>query len=201
MKRKKRTLICGANVINENQNQPLDLLIEGDFIASIGKHLESIPVDLKIDATGQYLMPGLIDDQVHFREPGLTHKGEIYTESMAAVSGGVTSFMEMPNTKPPTLTLEAIEKKVAIAKKKSLANFAFHLGSSKDNINEIAKIDPTKICGVKAFLASSTGNMLIQDEKTLHKLFKTCPTILSAHCEHEPTIQANLKKYQQKYKN
>lgn len=152
-----------------------------------------------IDLKGQYLMPGVIDDQVHFREPGLTHKGNIYTESKAAVAGGITSFMEMPNTIPNALTQELLEEKYILASKKSLANYSFYMGVSNDNADEVLKTDPKKVCGIKIFLGASTGNMLVDNIDTLNKLFSKAKMLIAVHCEDEPTIQANLALFKEKY--
>ena len=146
-----------------------------------------------IDAHGLHLIPGVIDDQVHFRDPGLTHKGDMYTESRAAVAGGCTSFMEMPNTNPQTLTQELLEKKYQLGAEKSLANFSFYMGTSNDNLEEIVKTDPATVCGIKVFMGASTGNMLVDDVDTLEGIFEKAPTLVAVHCEDEPTIQENLR--------
>lgn len=145
-----------------------------------------------IDAAGSLVMPGVIDDQVHFREPGLTYKGDIASESRAAVAGGVTSFMEMPNTKPATVTIELLEQKYARAAECSPANYSFYLGATNDNLDQITRIDPRRHCGVKVFMGSSTGNMLVDNEQTLRAIFEQCPTLIATHCEQEEIIQANL---------
>ena len=146
-----------------------------------------------IDAMGLHLIPGVIDDQVHFRDPGLTHKADLFTESRAAVAGGVTSFMEMPNTNPQTLTQELLEEKYRQGAQKSLANYSFYMGVSNDNLEEVVKTDPASVCGIKVFMGASTGNMLVDDPEVLEKLFESCPTLLAAHCEDEPTIQENIR--------
>ena len=146
-----------------------------------------------IDAYGLHLMPGVIDDQVHFRDPGLTHKADLYTESKAAVAGGITSFMEMPNTIPQTLTQELLEEKYAMGSEKSLANYSFYMGASNDNLDEILKTDPAKVCGIKVFMGASTGNMLVDDPETLNKIFAQAPTLVAVHCEDEPTIIENTR--------
>ncbi|MCK4569245.1 MAG: dihydroorotase [Bacteroidales bacterium] len=146
-----------------------------------------------IDAYGLHLIPGLIDDQVHFRDPGLTHKADLYTESKAAVAGGITSFMEMPNTRPQTLTQELLEEKYKLGSEKSLANFSFYMGASNDNLDEILKTDPARVCGIKVFMGASTGNMLVDDPVTLQNIFEKAPTLVAVHCEDEPTIQENTK--------
>lgn len=146
-----------------------------------------------IDAMGLHLIPGVIDDQVHFREPGLTHKADIYTESKAAVAGGITSFMEMPNTVPQALTQEVLEEKYTLAAGKSLANYSFYMGTSNDNLEEVVKTDPATICGIKVFMGASTGNMLVDDPAALEQIFRKAPTLVAVHCEDEPSIQENLR--------
>jgi len=146
-----------------------------------------------IDAMGLHLIPGVIDDQVHFRDPGLTQKADLFTESRAAVAGGVTSFMEMPNTNPQTLTQELLEEKYRLGAEKSLANYSFYMGVSNDNLEEVIKTDPATVCGIKVFMGASTGNMLVDDPEVLEKLFEKAPTLLAAHCEDEPTIQENIR--------
>ncbi|MBU2045422.1 MAG: dihydroorotase, partial [Bacteroidetes bacterium] len=153
----------------------------------------------EINAEGKYLFPGFIDDQVHFREPGLTHKAEIYTESRAAVAGGITSFMEMPNTVPNTLTQELLADKYAIGAKKSLANYSFFMGASNDNLEEVLKTDIQNVCGIKVFMGSSTGNMLVDNEKTLEGIFKNAPTLVATHCEDEATVRENFQLFKDKY--
>jgi dihydroorotase len=152
-----------------------------------------------IDAEGLHLFPGLIDDQVHFREPGLTHKADIYSESRAAVAGGITSFMEMPNTSPPTLTQELLEQKYQIAEEKSIANYSFFMGASNDNLEEVLKTNPRNVCGVKIFMGSSTGNMLVDNTETLKELFSQCKMLIATHCEDEATIRHNSSVYKEKY--
>ncbi|MEO1652824.1 MAG: dihydroorotase, partial [Bacteroidota bacterium] len=155
--------------------------------------------DYVIDAQGKYVIPGIIDDQVHFREPGLTHKAEIYTEAKAAVSGGVTSFMEMPNTKPASLTRTLLEEKYQKASEASLANYSFYMGVSNDNAEEAVKVDPKQVCGLKVFMGSSTGNMLVDDEQTLNNVFSKSPILIATHCEDEGIIRENMKSYREKY--
>lgn len=169
------TLILNANIVNEGMVYEGDVLIRGRFIEAIGKDLASRQADHVIDARGKYLLPGAIDDQVHFREPGLTHKATIYSESRAAVAGGVTSFMEMPNTVPPVFTNSLLEDKYAIAAKDSLANYSFFMGASNDNLDEVMKVDVRNVCGLKIFMGSSTGNLLVDDEKTLEVFFFQIP--------------------------
>jgi len=185
-------LILNGKLINENKIFEADIFIENGFIQKIDEDLQHLNADEVIDASGQYVLPGLIDDQVHFREPGLTHKAEIYTESRAAVAGGITSFMEMPNTVPNTLTQKLLEDKYQIAAKNSLANYSFFMGASNDNLDEVLKTDPRKVCGVKVFMGSSTGNMLVDNQKTLENIFENSPTLIATHCESEEIIQANI---------
>ncbi len=194
------TIIKNINIINEAEQFIGSVLIENDIILKIFRSEENIPdADQEIDGSGKLLLPGIIDDQVHFREPGLTHKADIYSESRAAVSGGITSYMEMPNTKPQATTHEILEDKYKIASEKSIANYSFYLGATNNNIEEILKTNPEKVCGIKVFMGSSTGNMLVDNEKTLGELFSKAPTLIATHCEDEDTIQANLKAYREKY--
>ena len=195
----KNTLILNANIVNEGKVYEGDVLIKGRFIDVIGKDLSSREADTVIDAKGKYLLPGAIDDQVHFREPGLTHKATIYTESRAAVAGGVTSFMEMPNTVPPTFTLSLLEDKYLIASKDSLANYSFFMGASNDNLEEALKVDVRQVCGLKIFMGSSTGNLLVDDEKTLTGFFSRFPALIATHCEDEATILKNAAAYKKEY--
>lgn len=195
----KTTLIVNANIVNEGKVYEGDILIKGRFIETIGKDLSAQSVDIIIDARGKYLMPGAIDDQVHFREPGLTHKATIYSEARAAVAGGVTSFMEMPNTIPPAFTVALLEDKYRIASQDSLANYSFFMGASNDNLEEVMKADITKVCGLKIFMGSSTGNLLVDDEKTLEGFFSRFPAIIATHCEDEDTILKNAAFYREKY--
>ncbi|MDC1067827.1 dihydroorotase [Candidatus Kapabacteria bacterium] len=194
----KKQLIKNARIINQSKIISSDLLIEGERIVKIDNDITDDQAKL-IDAKGHYLIPGIIDDQVHFREPGLTHKANIYTESRAAVAGGVTSFMEMPNTKPPALTIEELEKKYSIAKVNSLGNYSFFMGTSNQNADEALKINPKEICGIKIFMGSSTGNMLVDDTETLEKIFCNSPTITAIHSEDEQIINDNLRIYKEKY--
>lgn len=197
-----KKLICNANIVNEGQIFKGTVLINHDKIEHVYRDGEQIelknPVE-KIEAEGLWLMPGVIDDQVHFREPGLTYKGDIYTESKAAVAGGVTSYMEMPNTKPQTTTLELLEEKNELAASKSLANYSFYLGATNMNIRDLIKVDPGKICGVKVFMGSSTGNMLVDDLEILNRIFAEVPALIAVHCEDEPTILKNLNYYKNIY--
>jgi dihydroorotase len=194
----KSILIKNANVINEGKIETKDVFIVNGKIDKISANLTE-NADTIIDATGKYLMPGVIDDQVHFREPGLTHKAEIYTEARAAVAGGTTSFMEMPNVKPATLTQELLQAKYDVAAEKSLANYSFFMGASNDNLEEVLKTDPKTVCGVKVFMGSSTGNMLVDDRDVLDKLFANVPMLIATHCEDEATVRGNEAIYKEKY--
>ena len=193
------TLILNARIVNEGKVIEGDVLIKGRFIEKIGKDLQSQSADKIIDAKGKILIPGAIDDQVHFREPGLTHKATIYTESKAAVAGGVTSFMEMPNTVPPAFTQRLLEDKYEIASQNSLANYSFFIGASNDNLEEVMKTDISKVCGLKIFMGSSTGNLLVDDPKILEGFFSRFPSIIATHCEDEPTIRKNSEEFKAKY--
>lgn len=192
------TLIRNAHLINEGQIFLADVFIQNGIIAKIGNSLD-FKADKIIDAEGKYLMPGVIDDQVHFREPGLTHKAELYTESKAAVAGGITSFMEMPNTKPQTLTQELLEQKYQRAKEVSLANYSFFMGASNDNLEEVLKTDPKTVGAIKIFMGSSTGNMLVDDKSVLEKIFEKSKMLIAVHCEDEATIQKNTAYYKSIY--
>jgi dihydroorotase len=191
-------LIKAATIVNEGQKIVADVLIKDGFISKIGQNLSANGAK-EINAEGQYLLPGMIDDQVHFREPGLTHKADIFTESMAAVAGGITSFMEMPNTVPNTLTQDLLTDKYNIAAQTSLANYSFYMGASNDNIEEVLKTDPKNVCGIKVFMGSSTGNMLVDNEKTLENIFSKAPILVATHCEDEATIRHNLAEFKAKY--
>jgi dihydroorotase len=192
------TLIRNALLINEGKIFLADVFIQNGLIAQIGQSLD-VQSDVSIDAEGKYLMPGIIDDQVHFREPGLTHKGELYTESKAAVAGGITSFMEMPNTKPQTLTQELLEQKYQRAKEVSLANYSFFMGASNDNLEEVLKTDPKNVGAIKIFMGSSTGNMLVDDKSVLENIFEKSKMLIAVHCEDEATIQQNTAHYKSIY--
>ena len=185
-------LIKNAFLVNEGKTSQHDLRIQDGKILTIAEKLLPLENEEVIDATGKYLLPGLIDDQVHFREPGLTHKACIKSESRAAVSGGITSFIEMPNTVPQTTTVEKFDEKLAIAKENSLANYSFMFGGTNDNFNEIQRLDTSKVAGLKLFLGSSTGNMLVDNEAILRKIFASTDLVISVHCEDEPTVKANL---------
>ncbi len=195
-------LLKKASIVNEGSIFTGDIRIENEVIKTISTEpLEVLPNEKVIDLTGKHVIPGLIDDQVHFREPGLTHKAEIYTESRAAVAGGITSFMEMPNTVPNVLTQELLQDKYDIASKSSLANYSFYMGASNDNMEEVLKTDPKTVCGVKIFMGSSTGNMLVDNETTLRTIFSQCEMLIATHCEDEATIRANSSAYKEKYGN
>ena len=196
----KTTLIRNVSVVNEDAIRLCDVLITGQTITRISEvGTAQTEADETIDATGKYLLPGLIDDQVHFREPGLTHKGDLYTESRAAVAGGITSYMEMPNTSPPATTIELLEQKYARAAEVSLANYSFFMGTSNDNLDELLKVDPKTVCGVKIFLGSSTGDMLVESCGILNMIFAQVKTLVALHCEVDPMIKANLARYKAKY--
>lgn len=195
----KTILITNANIVNEGKVFEGDIFIRDQFIERVGSDLSALSADITIDAKGKYLLPGLIDDQVHFREPGLTHKATIFTESRAAIAGGITSFMEMPNTNPPTFTQQLLEEKYHIASKTSLANYSFFIGAANDNLDEVMKTDITKVCGLKIFMGSSTGNLLVDDEKTLEGFFSRFPGQIAAHCEYEPTIRKNTEEFKARY--
>jgi dihydroorotase len=192
-------LIHKATIINEGTSYIGSLLIEGERIARI--FTEEVPEYILnasnevVDARGLYLMPGVIDDQVHFRDPGFTHKGDLHTESRAAVAGGVTSFMEMPNTKPQTTSIEELERKFELASGKSVANFSFYLGATNDNIDELKKVNPKQVPGVKVFMGASTGNMLVDNDNTLRSIFSEVDILIATHCEKEEIIRANLENY------
>ena len=192
-------LITNADCVNEGGRFEADVLIRDGRIEAIGADLGSRDADRVIDAAGRLLIPGMIDDQVHFREPGLTHKADFTSESRAAVAGGITSFMEMPNSKPPTLSLEALEAKHARAAEVSRANYSFYLGASNDNIDAIRSVRVGQSCGVKVFMGASTGNMLVDDEATLDAIFRDSPLLIATHCEDTPMILANEAEYRARY--
>lgn len=193
-----KILLKNAQIVSEVEVKTADILIEGERISKIGANLTD-EVDQIIDATGKHVFPGMIDDQVHFREPGLTHKANIATESRAAIAGGITSFVEMPNTNPQTTTIEKLNDKLNIAKETAFANYSFMFGGTNDNLDEILKVDPTQVAGLKLFLGSSTGNMLVDDEAVLEKIFSSTDMVISVHCEDEATIRKNLAEYKEKY--
>ncbi len=189
-------LIANALTVNEGTSTHQDLLIRDGRIDAIGLNLSGRGADRVVDADGRALFPGMIDDQVHFREPGLTHKGDIGSESRAAVTGGITSYMEMPNTSPTTTTIELLEDKHRIARNTSFANYSFYLGGANDNIETVKMLDPKQACGVKVFMGASTGNMLVDDPEALERIFSHSPTIVATHCEDSPTIAENTRRFQ-----
>jgi len=189
----KSTLIRNATVVNEGISEKLDILIVGNIIKEISEKISNFPVNTDIiDANNKLIMPGVIDDQVHFREPGLTHKATIASESKAAVAGGITSFIEMPNTVPQATTQKLLEDKFEIAENESYANFSFMMGGTNDNLEELLKTDPKNVAAIKLFLGSSTGNMLVDDEEVLEKIFSSTDLLIAVHCEDETTIKNNL---------
>jgi dihydroorotase len=194
-----KTLIKNAKIVNEGSIVEGDVLINGTYIEKIAASISADSTMKVVDAAGKYLFPGVIDDQVHFREPGLTHKGNIYTEAKAAVAGGVTSFMEMPNTIPNCLTQQILQDKYDIGAKTSLANYSFFMGVSNDNAEEVLKTDKKSVCGIKIFMGSSTGNMLVDNENTLRHIFKNAGMLIAVHCEDEATIKADTEKYRAVY--
>lgn len=201
---KKRYLITDATIINQGRSYIGNVLINNGIISRIEEG--ELPFDLsgeidaeRIDGSGKWLIPGVIDDQVHFRDPGLTHKGDLFTESRAAVAGGVTSFMEMPNTVPGVLTQALLEEKYELAAEKSLANYSFYMGASNDNLGEVIKTNPKMVCGIKVFMGASTGNMLVDNAETLEGIFKFAPTLVAVHCEDEATIRSNIETMGEKY--
>jgi dihydroorotase len=193
------TIIRNATIVNEGRIFNSDLLCRNGIIEKIQADIGMEQSYEEVNAEGLILFPGVIDDQVHFREPGLTHKADIYSESRAAVAGGTTSFMEMPNTVPNTLTIDLLEEKYKIASGTSLANYSFYLGASDNNIEELKRADPATICGIKIFMGSSTGNMLVDDEKVLENIFRNIPMLIATHCEDEATIRNNLNKAIQQF--
>lgn len=196
-----KTLIKNARILNEGRLYPGSVLIEGDKIAAI--YEDTVPASAEdaecIDATGKLLLPGVIDDQVHFREPGLTHKGDIASESRAAVAGGVTTFMDMPNTKPQTTRLDELEWKLQRAAETSAANYSFFFGGTNDNMEEIRKLDRTRVPGLKLFLGSSTGNMLVDRKESLERIFREAGMLIAVHAEKEEVIKRNIARYTQLY--
>lgn len=196
------TLIHNAKIVNENRSFKGSVLIEGDKILKIFK--DAVPENILqkaqvVDGTNKYLLPGVIDDHVHFREPGLTHKGDIASESRAAVAGGVTSCMDMPNTNPQTIDMPSLEEKFALASQKSLANYSCYFGVTNDNWEELKKLNPTEVCGVKLFMGSSTGNMLVNEVDALTRIFAESPLLIAAHCEDDNIIKANIEKYKAEF--
>jgi len=194
----KRKLIKNARLVNEGSIFESDILIEDDIIVKIASTISDTTAAV-FDVAGKYVLPGIIDDQVHFREPGLTHKGNIASESRAAVAGGITTFMEQPNTKPQTTTIAKLEEKFALAGESAFANYSFLFGGTNDNLEELKKLDKNACSGVKLFLGSSTGNMLVDDEAVIEQIFRNTEMVISAHCEDETTIRRNLAAYKEKY--
>ena len=191
-------LIKSATIVNEGKLVVADVFVKNGIIEQIGISLDH-HADQEINAEGLHLFPGCIDDQVHFREPGLTHKADIFTESRAAIAGGITSFMEMPNTIPNTMTQELLADKYAIAAGSSAANYSFFMGAGNDNLDEVLKTDPNNVCGIKVFMGSSTGNMLVDNEKTLEGIFSQAPILVATHCEDEATIRTNTERFRAQY--
>lgn len=194
-----KTLIHGALLVNEGRKERKDLLIENDRIVKIAADLTKESYDVLIDGAGKVLLPGVIDDQVHFREPGLTHKGDIESESSAAVAGGITTFIDQPNTQPTATTLERLEEKFTRASEVSYANYSFMMGGTNDNLQELLKTNPKKVAGIKLFLGSSTGNMLVDDPRVIEELFAKVTLLIAVHCEDESTIRQNTKDMVEKY--
>ena len=193
-------IIRNATIVNEGRTFTGSVLISGEHIKAVYEGSQFIEVSqpcIEIDGTGLLLLPGVIDDQVHFRDPGLTQKGDLYTESKAAVAGGVTSYMDMPNTRPQATTIEILEAKYALAATKSLANYSFLMGVTNDNVDELKKVDPRNVAGVKMFMGSSTGNMLVDNQETLNRVFSELSILIVTHCEDEPTIQRNIQHYKE----
>ena len=193
-----KILIKNAQIVNEGKIIQSDILIENDLISKIEPHI-SEDADQIIDASGKYLLPGVIDDQVHFREPGLTHKGDIESESRSAIAGGTTSFIEQPNTVPNAITQELLADKYELARQKSFANYGFMMGGTNDNLEEVLKTNPRNVPGIKLFLGSSTGNMLVDNPETLENIFSNTKMLIAVHCEDEATIRANTQKYFDEY--
>ena len=194
-----KILIKNAKIVNEGKIFEGDVLVDGEFIVEIADSISAKPDFKVIDAEGNYLIPGAIDDQVHFREPGLTHKGDIASESRAAVAGGITSFIEQPNTVPNAITQELLEDKYQIASNSSHANYSFMMGGTNTNLDEILKTNPRNVAGIKLFLGSSTGNMLVDNQEALEKIFSSTKMLIAVHCEDETTIKNNLEKYKNSF--
>lgn len=192
-------LIRNARLVNEGRMFDADLLVNHGRIVKIASCIDGENAAVEIDASGQWLLPGMIDDQVHFRDPGAPEKGSFYSESRAAVAGGITSFMDMPNTRPATLTLAALADKKRRAAMHSVANYGFHFGVSNDNLDTVAALNPSEVAGVKVFMGASTGNMLVDDPRVLERLFAEVPTLLLAHCEHSPSIRLNESTFAERY--
>ena len=194
-----KVLIKNAQIVNEGKIFKSDLLIENDLIKTIADIISEDNIDEIIDAQGKYLLPGVIDDQVHFREPGLTWKGDIETESKAAIAGGITSFIDQPNTVPNAVTQDLLQDKYNLASQKSYANYGFMMGGTNDNLEEVLKTNPRNVPGIKLFLGSSTGNMLVDNPETLENIFSNTKMLIAVHCEDEATIRANTEQYKAKY--
>jgi dihydroorotase len=194
-----RTLILNAVMINEGHLIQGDLLIDGERIEKNASQISPQPGDHILDANGKHLFPGMIDDQVHFREPGQPQKANMKSESIAAVAGGITSVMDMPNNAPPITTITALEDKFSLARDRMATNYSFYLGATNDNLSELQALDPNSACGIKVFMGSSTGNMLVDKPETLEAIFKTAPTLIATHCEDSPTIEANEALFREKY--
>lgn len=192
-------LIRNARLVNEGRVFDADLLVDHGRIVKIASSIDGENAAVEIDASGQWLLPGMIDDQVHFRDPGAPEKGSVYSESRAAVAGGITSFMDMPNTRPATLTLAALADKKRRAAMHSVANYGFHFGVSHDNLDIVAALNPSEVAGVKVFMGASTGNLLVDDPRVLERLFAEVPTLLLAHCEHSPSIRLNESQFAERY--
>jgi dihydroorotase len=192
-------LIRNAQLINEGKIYHADVYIKNGFIEKIDRNGIAMPADRVINAEGLFMLPGIIDDQVHFREPGLTYKGEIYTEAKAAVAGGITSYMEMPNTVPNATTHQLLEEKYERASQVSLANYSFFMGTTNKNLDELLRVDPTNVCGVKIFMGSSTGDMLVDDPNALENIFKQVEILIATHCEDDPMIKENQKRFIEEY--
>ena len=199
MEKGKKIVIKNANIVNEDEIFQSDILIENGRIEKIDRDIDVKSASIEINAENKFLIPGVIDDQVHFREPGLTHKGEIYTEAKAAVAGGITSYMEMPNTFPPATTIEKLEEKYARASEVSLGNYSFYIGTTNHNIEDLLKADYSKICGVKIFMGSSTGDMLVDDPKALENAFSKVDALIATHCEFDPLVKENAEKIKKEY--
>lgn len=192
-------LIKNATIVNEGKQYIADVLLKNNVIEKIASQIDTAENVTEIDASGKILIPGLIDDQVHFREPGLTHKGELYTEAKAAVAGGITSYMEMPNTVPSAVTVDLLEQKYTRASQVSLANYSFYMGTTNNNIDAVKAVNPKTMCGVKIFMGSSTGDMLVDNPVALENIFRESPTIITTHCEVDPMIKENAAKYREQY--
>lgn len=189
------TLIKNAKLVSSGKEYLADLRIKDQRIDQIGTEISATDQDIIVEAEGCWLLPGMIDDQVHFREPGLTHKGNIYSESRAAVAGGITSFMEMPNVSPSTTSIKALEHKFGLASQNSAANYSFYLGATEDNLDQIKRLDPHRHCGVKVFMGASTGDLLVEHPEALDAIFAESPTLIVTHCENSPMINENFKRY------